>query len=317
MFSTVGDLFRWNEALFGGKVLNEASMKLVTTPVKLPEGVDGMNYGYGEMMATIRGLPVIGHGGGLNGWSSDLLWFPAQRATVVALANALPAKPGLEPSTLTRGLAERVLADDIKNVPPPVEDRSVDPKTYAAFAGRYDYRSGVMTVTVEANRLFAQLTGQPKLEIFPRSANEFFWKVTDASVVFVRNEKGEVTAARHTQGGATFTAPRLAEAEVKLTEAELDAILGQYQYAPGMVLTVTRDKDRVLAQLTGQPRFPIFPKSASEFEWRVVPATVEFAKDAAGRVTKAIHRQGGSTIEAPKVEAAVTPPPKPNPPKPR
>ena len=41
LYSTVGDLFRWNEALFGGKVVNEASFKAATTPVELPPKVDG------------------------------------------------------------------------------------------------------------------------------------------------------------------------------------------------------------------------------------------------------------------------------------
>jgi hypothetical protein len=58
----------------------------------------------------------------------------------------------------------------------------------------------------------------------------------------------------------------------------------------------------VFAQLTGQPRVPIFPKSAGEFEWRIVPATVKFSKNDDGKVTKAVHTQNGMTIEAPKIE---------------
>jgi len=54
--------------------------------------------------------------------------------------------------------------------------------------------------------------------------------------------------------------------------------------------------------MTGQPKFPIFPKSAAEFEWRVVPAKVKFIKDKDGKVTGAVHTQGGATIEAAKVK---------------
>src|SRR5205085_384182 len=39
LYSTVGDLFRWNEALFGGRVLKKPSFKAATTPVELPPGV--------------------------------------------------------------------------------------------------------------------------------------------------------------------------------------------------------------------------------------------------------------------------------------
>ena len=97
LYSTVGDLFRWNEALYGGKVVKDESLKLMTTPVTLPPGVDGMNYGYGLVMAPINRLPSISHGGGLQGWSSDLLWMPEQRCTVVVLANAMPPATGREP----------------------------------------------------------------------------------------------------------------------------------------------------------------------------------------------------------------------------
>ena len=302
LYSTVGDLFRWNEALYGGRVISAASLKAQTTPVKLAEGVDGMSYGYGLVMSEFKGLPMIGHGGGLNGWASDLFRLPEQHCTVVVLGNALPPPPGLNPGEISRKIAEHFLDAEIKKLPPPAEDKTVDPKTFAAFAGRYDYRGAVLHVTVENDRLFAQITGQPKYEIFPRSANAFFWKVTDAQVVFLRDEKGAVSAAQHTQNGGTFKAPKLAAAEVKLDAAQLDAILGQYQYGPGAVLTVTRDGEQVSAQLTGQPAYPIFPKSATEFVWRVVAASVEFAKDADGKVTKATHHQNGATFDAPKIK---------------
>ena len=159
LYSTVGDLFRWNEALFGGKVLKEASFKTMTTPVTLPEGVDGMSYGYGLVISELGRLPAVGHGGGLNGWSSDLLRLPEQHCTVVALANAMPPVPGFEPSIVTRSIAGKFLEKEISKVPPPVEDPAADRKAYPDFAGRYDYKTAVLTVSVENDRLHAQLTG--------------------------------------------------------------------------------------------------------------------------------------------------------------
>jgi CubicO group peptidase (beta-lactamase class C family) len=302
LYSTVGDLFRWNEALYGGRVLNEASLKAQIAPNKLPEGAEGMTYGYGLVISGVRRMPSIGHGGGLNGWSSELVRLPQQNCTIVALVNAMPSPPGLDATNIARGLAEHFLADEIKKLPPLTEDKSVDPKTFAAFVGRYDYRGSILTVIVENDRLFAQLTGQPKFEIYPKSANEFFWKVVDAQVVFLRNEKGEVTAAQHTQNGGTFKAPKLSAEDVKLTVEQLEAFVGQYQYGPAAVLTVTRDGAQLLAQLTGQPQFPIFPTSATNFEWRVVPAKVQFVKDDTGKVTKATHTQNGTTFDAPKIK---------------
>ena len=305
LYSTVGDLFRWNEALFGGRVVNEASFKAMITPVELPANVDGMTmkYGYGLMMYDIKRLPAIGHGGGLHGWLSDLVRLPKQHCTVVVLANAaLPQPAELIPQIISRSLAEKLLADEIKALPPATEDTTVDPKTFTAYAGRYDYQAAIMTVSVEGDHLMSQLTGQPKNRIFPRAKDEFFWKAVDAEIVFVRDEKGDVIAARHTQGPITFTAKKLGEEAVALTPEQLDSFLGQYQYGPGAVLTVSRDETQLFAQLTGQPKLPIFPKSEPEFEWRVVKATVQFMKGEDGKVTKVVHRQGEATIDAPKIK---------------
>src|SRR5262245_49184034 len=191
LYSTVGDLFRWNESLFGGRVINAESFKAATTPVELPKNVDGMKYGYGLLLYEVKRLPAIGHGGGLNGWSSDLIRLPAQHTTIVVLANALPGPPELNPGAISRTLAEKLLADEIKNLPPPAEDRSIDPKAFTAYVGRFDYKTAIMTVTVENDGLFAQLSGQPKNRIYPKARDEFFWKGVDAEAAFIRDEKGQ------------------------------------------------------------------------------------------------------------------------------
>lgn len=208
IYSTVGDLFRWNEALFGGRVLKASSFKTMTTPVALPEDVDGLIYGCGLCMFELQRLPAIGHDGGLDGWLTSLVRLPEQNCTIVALANALPSVPGFAPSLLVWQVIPTFLAEDIKKLPPLHENTAVDKACWPDFVGRYGYKRAVLTVTMEGEHLYAQLTGQPRFEIYPKAANEFFWKVADARVVFLRNAKGEVVAARHTQNGNTFRAPR-------------------------------------------------------------------------------------------------------------
>ena len=88
---------------------------------------------------------------------------------------------------------------------------AVDPAVFDAYVGKYDYGQGkaVLTVTRESNQLFAQMTGQPKFEIFPSSATEFFWKVVNAKIAFVKNEDGKVTKAIHEQGGQKLEVPKI------------------------------------------------------------------------------------------------------------
>ena len=57
--------------------------------------------------------------------------------------------------------------------------------------------------------------------------------------------------------------------------------------------TITLDGgDHLMAQLTGQPKFPIFAESETLFFYKVVEATLEFQKDASGVVTAVRLRQG-------------------------
>ena len=303
LYSTVGDLFLWNEAVFNGKILQPASRLAAFTPVKLPPDVQGMDYGFGWITSANRGLRVIGHSGGLNGFSSDLARFTNHNLTVVVLANALPPPPGLSPAALAQEIGQIYLWSDMEPRKKFVTDSKVDPKSYDDFVGRYDYGGAVCEVTREGNRLFAQLTGQPKLEIFPSATNEFFWKVVDAQLKFEVGREQQWRENTHRQGGQTTKVSRLPSVVVaKIDSAHLAAYAGRYDYGNGAVLTVTKEGDRLFAQMTGQGKAEIFPKSEAEFFWKVISAQITFVKNDKGEVIKGLHQQGGTKIEAPRLK---------------
>lgn len=304
LYSTVQDLYRWNEAIFNNKLLNQNTLKSAFTPVKINDGSQGdafgSQYGYGWMLMEKRGLKEIGHGGGLPGWMSYLTRYPQQNLTITILANASPA-PNPVPSVLTDRIAEIYLWQQMK----PMESFATEKTVNISddYIGQYDYVGGIMTITREGGQLFAQLTGQPKVEIFPKSETEFFWKVVDAQITFVHNKEGEVTHVIHHQGGQTLKAPRLEQKSiVQINTAAYSDYVGEYDYGHNAILTVTKEGDRLLAQLTGQPKFEIFPRSETEFFWKVVNAQVTFVKNDKGKVSKIIHHQAGTEIQAPKIK---------------
>jgi CubicO group peptidase (beta-lactamase class C family) len=303
LYSTVGDLWHWTEALQSGRVLSLATLQTMTTEVIIPKNETlSLHYGMGLYHTEINWLPALGHNGELQGFLSSVMWFPEQKVTAVVLSNAYPAPAGTTPGEILTIATRAFMTAEIAAHMPKV-NTSINSKSYSEYVGRYDYKSGIQEITVEDGRIFAQLTGQNKFEIFPSSADSFFFKVVDANIVFQRDEHGSVISISHTQNGLTFTAPKLPKNEiVALSNESLDAFVGQYQYGPTTILDVTRRGNQLYAQLSGQPEAPIFPKSDHEFFWEIVPASVEFVRGKDGEITNAIHHQNGLTFPAPKIK---------------
>jgi ABC-type multidrug transport system ATPase subunit/CubicO group peptidase (beta-lactamase class C family) len=80
IYSTTGDLLRWERGLFSGKILSSASLAKMITP--------NMNsYALGVSVLKLRGRKAIYHGGATFGFVSYLVYFPDTEVTVSVLAN--------------------------------------------------------------------------------------------------------------------------------------------------------------------------------------------------------------------------------------
>ena len=88
---------------------------------------------------------------------------------------------------------------------------------------------------------------------------------------------------------------------VTVPEDLLQQYTGKYQLAPNFILTVTHEGNRVYGQATGQDKLEMFPESQTKFFLKIAPIEIEFIKDEAGKVSKAILYQNG-THEAKKIE---------------
>jgi CubicO group peptidase (beta-lactamase class C family) len=98
---------------------------------------------------------------------------------------------------------------------------------------------------------------------------------------------------------ATFSAPKK---ELSLAPEVLQRYVGQYQFAPNAVLTVALKGTQLSVQLTGQPSFPAYASSETDFFLKVVEAAITFEKDASGAVTAVVLHQGGRDRRAPRVK---------------
>lgn len=305
IYSTVKDLYLWNEAVFGYKVLSKENLVDAFTPVITAENkndkADG-GYGYGWEIGRFRGARSISHGGVVDGFLSSLLRLPEQGLTVVVLVNANPAKPKTEPERLSREIAEMYTGAELPPVPAPMEAISVSKESLAAIVGRYDYQPQIRFITQEGDHVYAQLGAQKKFEIFPKSETEFFFKGVDAQIVFVKDASGKVIEAVQYQGGHTIHAPRLNDIiEVTLTDAQTEPLLGDYDFKPFGKMTISLETGRLYSKLADQPKLELGAVSATELFPRVVNVRLIFEKDADGKVTKLILHQGGQKYEIPKL----------------
>jgi CubicO group peptidase (beta-lactamase class C family) len=106
------------------------------------------------------------------------------------------------------GLDQRAphLAPDEKPVAP--KEIALTAEDLDAYLGRYQLGPVVFTVTRDGTRLFAQLTGQGKAPVFASAKDEFFYKIVNAQLSFVR-EGGKVVALILHQNGRDQRAERV------------------------------------------------------------------------------------------------------------
>lgn len=297
LYSTTEDLLRWELGLFGGNVISATSLSKMTTPFK-------DDYAFGLMVQTVGGRKVIQHGGGIEGFTTQLAYYPDSKVTVAVLANVNGNAPN-EIATNLGNLANGgtvQLTSERKEIALPVA-------TLSKYVGTYELAPGANnTIRLDGDHLTTQLSGQRPLPLFAESQTKFFLKSVDAQVEFFTDASGAVTHLVMYQNGRERKVPRISATvaepvqhkEMTLPASTLTGYAGTYQMPSGAELSVTLQGSQLTAQLTGQPAFPIFAESETLFFYKVVEATLEFQKDASGAVTGVRLRQGPIDSLAPK-----------------
>ena len=297
LFSTVEDLLKWDQALYTDRLLSRASRDaMFSRPYTFSD------YGYGWVMANEGGRRSILHGGAIDGFQSFIARFPDERATVIVLSN----NEATNDEQIARDLAGIMFGASVEM---PRERRAVAlaPEVLNRYVGRYELAPNfIITVTNENNRLMAQATSQPKLELFAESETEFFYRAVDAQITFERDAQGRVTGMVLHQNGRHVPGRRLSDNErqgrVNIDAHTLATYIGEYQLAPNLIVAVRLEGERLMTQITGQPPFELIAQSQTRFLVGGVDAEVEFERDATqNRTTALIIRQNGNTMRAPKI----------------
>ncbi|HEX6717052.1 MAG TPA: serine hydrolase [Pyrinomonadaceae bacterium] len=87
----------------------------------------------------------------------------------------------------------------------------------------------------------------------------------------------------------------------KIDSAIYDAYVGEYEVAPGLILSVTKEGDKLFSQSPGQPRSEMLPESETIFFLRSIDAQFTFVREE-GRVVSVVIHRGSRDFQARKIK---------------
>jgi CubicO group peptidase (beta-lactamase class C family) len=321
LYSTVEDLFLWDQALYTDRLLSEQSKAVMYKPYL-------QNYAYGWVITKAKlgsgpeTVTSIGHNGGINGFNTLLVRYPEQRNLIVLLDNT---SQGASLDRLA-GELTNILYNQPYSLPrmPLAETllKTIQDQGIAAGVAQYrDLKAKQPNVydftEPQLNQLGYQLLQTNKrkeaieifklnVEAYPQSANVYD-SLGEAYMVEGNNEQAIVNYKKSLElnpqsPSGALALKRLTSPAPVVDTKVYDTYVGEYEVSPSFKLSVFRDGEKLMSQATGQPTIELFPESADNFYLKVVAAKVTFTRDEKGLVTGLIVHQGGRDIIARKTK---------------
>jgi CubicO group peptidase (beta-lactamase class C family) len=206
VYTTVEDLARWDESFYTGQLGGDDLLRLVQTPGKFNNGTVGpMNYAFGLMVDTWRGLRRVHHGGALAGFRSEIMRFPDQHFSALVMCNLAQVNP----QALAERIAEVYLADKLAPAAvaassPQAESKPSEPAltgaALAAYAGKYSSPELDITWTVAQKGDGLVATVVKGREVPMKAVAKDSYTVDNMQVKFARDAKGKVNGLLLTPG---------------------------------------------------------------------------------------------------------------------
>ena len=328
LYSTVEDLYLWDQALYTNKMLSKEYMVLYFKPYINAWGNSHYAYGWGVgkdvIGNTTDSIYTISHGGGINGFNTNISRSPSDKTLIVLLNNTGGAPLNQMTQSIrailkgkTYDLPKKSVAYDVLGV---IQSDGIEAGTahYNKIkdADNYDLNEN------EMNQVGYQLMGSDKIEealqvfklnieAFPKSSNaydsygEAFMKLGKNDQA-IENYKKSIELNPGNQGGIDMLKKLGVDTaslidEVVVPDEILESYVGKYELSPGFILTVSKEGSQMKTQATGQSMVDIFPKSDTVFYLKVVAAQITFNRAEDGTVKSLTLLQGGQEMTGEKL----------------
>ncbi len=325
LYSTVEDLYKWDQALYTDKLISAAGKATMFTPFKDFGYAYGWNVGKNKIGDRKDSLLVIEHSGGINGFNTLITRLPQDKQLVVLLNNT-----GRAPLDGMRRNILRILYDQPVVAPKiPIADvlrQSIitDPaatvrQKFATWKANKAYELNEEEINIVGYELMQNKKLPEAITVFTLNAEAFpaSFNVYDSrgeaymaagdKAAAIRDYKKSVELNPRNTGGIAKLA-ELGEkvaipekAAVAVDSSVLAAYVGDYELAPTFSIKISREANRLFAQATGQSNFEIFAESDAKFYYKVVDAQVTFEKNDKGDVSGLVLHQGGRDIPGKRV----------------
>jgi CubicO group peptidase (beta-lactamase class C family) len=303
VFSTVGDLLRWEQNLADVRVGDPKLVAEMQTPFVATGWSGASEYGFGVEIGRHRGLRTIGHAGGDEGRRSYVVRYPERALAIAVLCNL----DDIDPAALSRSVADSFLgggapesadaAPAATAAAPSSGPVSLSPQELQSKVGLYRNLSdgSVGRIFIRDGKLMAsEDTGESGgFELTPIAANRFAVAGTPVVAEFV-TPAGQPQELRVSRPGAKPQVSQLIAVTFAPSQAELRAFEGTYTSGEihGTYTLVARDEGLAI-EIPTRSAIGLQPLFNDAFGGNMV-GVATFARDSRGDVT-------GFTANAPAI----------------
>ncbi len=315
MYSTVEDLFKWDQALYTNKLVSKKTLEEAFTSGKTNNGEEtGYGFGWG-INENPEGGKIVMHTGGLNGFRTIIGRDLQHERTVIALTN--------NGSTYLGGLVEAV-QNILYGKEYEIPKISIGQKIHSLIGKigvekafeKYEYLKENKADEYEFNEAELNTIGyyfmgekdyetaiaifKQNVKSYPNGYNAYDSLGEAYMEASIANYKKSLELNRSNDNAIAMLKKMGVEnntEDVVIADEVLNSYVGEYELNPQFALTITKDGSQLKAQVTNQPRFDIFPQSENRFYLKVVQAQIEFNKNDSGKIESLTLFQSGQEMQ--------------------
>lgn len=309
--SNVKDMAQWLRLMLGkgayeGKrfVSEKGFAEILKPHIAMGKNSYGLGWGLAEWM----GEKIVSHGGGIDGFNSDVTFLPERNLGIVTLTNvsssSLPTQARETVMKTLLGKADPVAAAGASSAAPEKE------------VGKYVLATLSIEVLFKDGKLRANVPGQPEYELINVGGRKYKLgaPAPDGFFMTFRPKAGKPaeTEMYLEQPHGNYVVPKVADGAVAAATATLpqyQELLGKYDFS-GTGVEITTKSDKVVFLVPGQPAYTLVERAKDVFGTAELPETyaMKIKRDAAGKISGFTMQQPNGEFEAKRISGPSAPP---------